>query len=885
MKSIPFLHESPPLPRTQVGGKAASLWQLVSNGVDVPPGFVLSTEFLAPWMEQLQRSPTWKDFSSVPSDQWQQLSSELINRGKDLRLSNEQRLALTDALDSLAQVASLESFAVRSSSPDEDLESASFAGGYLTCLGVRREGVEQAILRCFLSCLEDRVVAYKQQHGFDLDSPSIAIIIQAQIPSDVSGIAFSINPHNNDYDEAVINANWGLGESVVDGSTTPDEFVVDKRSLEIQQTTRGRKERSVWLNDEGGTTETLVERDARLTLGHAQIVELTKSVTQIEGIFHCPIDVEWAYTNGRLVILQARPITTFVPLPPEMVTSPGARRVLYNDIALSSGLTINGPISPLGLDWMRCCVTQLVSHCLGNRLPPTLPAESMWFFAGCRMYQNLSNVLWLATPKKLSRSSAASDALLAETLAAIDSDVYRTKERPRWAKWSMIGYLPVAIWKLRRFLWNFAWAILSPRRAARRFQKRRSEFHDEIRTKCESPKGIRDLTGELCRRNTAFLIDNTMSVLAAGMLGLGILSELFRKSPAEQKEKLELLKLGFPENVVSRMGIEMFRLTRLLSPEDFSNPENLATLIRQHAAPRQFQEAWDAFVSEFGCRGPSEMDIAKPRFADDESIAFQQMQAMAESGDDLSPERALEKGTATRQATYSELLPQTHPLKRPFFRWAYSLVVNFAGLRDTPKQVNLEYFLIVRRHMLAMGKQFVEEQRLDSAEQIFDFEFNDIETAQDDPSFDMRQCRSSRIGFHQRLSKQVSDFPAVIDSRGRILRPPPKQAGPGELIGTPISRGIARGRARLLHQPDEQAIQRGDILVAHTTDPGWTPLFVNAGAIVIEIGGVLQHGAVVAREYGKPCVAGIDSVMKRIEDGQLIEVNGTTGIVKILPRD
>ena len=151
-----------------------------------------------------------------------------------------------------------------------------------------------------------------------------------------------------------------------------------------------------------------------------------------------------------------------------------------------------------------------------------------------------------------------------------------------------------------------------------------------------------------------------------------------------------------------------------------------------------------------------------------------------------------------------------------------------------------------------------------------------------DPSLDLRVVCEERTRFVKVLAAQVRDFPPVIDSRGRILRPPPRQERPGELSGMAVSPGVVTGPVKVLHSPDEKPVNKGDVLVAHTTDPGWTPLFVSAAAVVLEVGGVLQHGAVIAREYGKPCVVGIDGLMTKLRDGQSVEVDGTAGVIRLL---
>jgi pyruvate,water dikinase len=336
----------------EVGGKGHSLIRMAEAGLPVPPGAVLTTEFFAPWLDAIRASPTWAALAAADPDAQGGLCDELKRLCLDLALTANQREALERLREQLPARGEGAFWAVRSSSPEEDLASASFAGGYETKLGVRWHELEQALRHCFASTFDERVLVYKREHGFDVLSPRIAVVVQQQIASEVAGVGFSINPLTNDYDEAVIDANWGLGESVVAGLASPDHFVVDKPSGELVQKRLGAKQVSIWLGRDGGTVKRDAYRSTDPTLSEAQVAELVRVLCRVEELYGHPMDIEWAYADGELHVLQARPITTHVPLPPEMVTKPGERRRLYADAALSKGLTINEPISPLGLAWM-----------------------------------------------------------------------------------------------------------------------------------------------------------------------------------------------------------------------------------------------------------------------------------------------------------------------------------------------------------------------------------------------------------------------------------------------------------------------------------------------------------------------------------------------------
>lgn len=337
----------------EVGGKGYELIRMVKAGLPVPPGAVLTTNFFAPWFDEIQASATWTVLADATPDKWATLCNELMGLCPALPLTATQWQALTDLRKNLSALGDDMLFAVRSSSPEEDLASASFAGGYETRLGVRPADLADAVRHCFASSLDERVIVYKKAHGFDVLSPRIAVVVQQQIDSEVAGVGFSLNPLTNDYDEAVFDANWGLGESVVAGLVSPDHFIVDKVSRQVVDKKLGTKQVSIWLGEDGGTIERRGHRSAELTLSDAQLGELTDVMCRIEELYEKPTDIEWAYAGGQLHVLQARPITTYVPLPPEMLTRPGERRRLYADAALSKGMTTNAPLSPMELDWME----------------------------------------------------------------------------------------------------------------------------------------------------------------------------------------------------------------------------------------------------------------------------------------------------------------------------------------------------------------------------------------------------------------------------------------------------------------------------------------------------------------------------------------------------
>ena len=860
----------------EVGGKGYSLIRMISAGLPVPPGVVLTTDFFAPWFDEIQTSATWTALVDATPDKWATLCNELKELCPALPLTATQRQALLDLRQNLAVLGDDVLFAVRSSSPEEDLVQASFAGGYETQLGVHPTDLDDAVRHCFASNLDERVLVYKKEHGFDVLSPRLAVVVQKQIDSEVAGVGFSLNPLTNDYDEAVINANWGLGESVVAGLVSPDHFIVDKVGRQVVDKKLGAKQVSIWLGTDGGTIERKGHRSAEFTLSDAQLGELTDVMCRIEELYEKPTDIEWAYAGGQLHVLQARPITTYVPLAPEMLTQPGERRRLYADAALSKGMTINEPISPMVLDWMEDLLSSFLEDFFGIDV---IPEKGLVFIAGGRMYMNLSNMMWLASPKKMSKGSVPTDRLMAEILANIDEKRYRAATRPPWMRFGILWSVPRVLWLLRGFFWNTLWAILSPERARRAYQRKVDAYQVELTENLDYGLPLAEF-----RRTYGAPMwrQPTLPAFMASFVALGSVNRVVGRKCAEVDALAEKLQLGFTGDVIVEMGIALFRLAKLLDPSDFEDLTRLAERVENRQMSAEFLSTWDAFLATYGWRGPLEMDLASRRYADDPGLALRQMSFMTGDDEGFDPEAAHQRHVKERRRAYEELMSRSGWLRRVLLRRVHRIIDLFAGTRDTPKHQIVLFNYALRKRTLIEGKRLVREGRLDAAEDVFDLTVRDLESANLDASLDLREVREERTRFLKILEAQVTEFPQVIDSRGRILRPSPREERPGELSGMAVSPGVVTGPVKVLRDPYEKPVHKGDVLVAYTTDPGWTPLFVNAAAVVLEVGGVLQHGAVVAREYGKPCVVGIDRLMTKLHDGQRVEVDGTVGVIRLL---
>ncbi|TQN31631.1 pyruvate phosphate dikinase-like enzyme [Haloactinospora alba] len=349
----------------RVGGKAAALIEMSRAGLPVPPGVVLTTAFFRPWLDRLRAGSEWRAFVATvgardpAGEQLRECAGNLQIACERLAFTEAQQRQLSEVAEDLPGEGSTSGhglLAVRSSAPQEDLWEASFAGIYESFLGVTPGGLAEAVREVFVSGMAFAAVSYKRQHNLDPARVEIAVVVQQQVNSASAGAAFSLNPRNNDYDQAVVHANWGLGETVVSGGATPDRFTVDKVGWRVVDRRTGAKETVLWALPGGGSVAGGDGRDPerqQCVLTDRQAVEVARMAHRVEELTTVPVDVEWTFdAEGVLYLLQARPVTTYFPLPEELRTAPDAPRRLYADSTLfEEGL--QDPLSVLGA---RCSV-------------------------------------------------------------------------------------------------------------------------------------------------------------------------------------------------------------------------------------------------------------------------------------------------------------------------------------------------------------------------------------------------------------------------------------------------------------------------------------------------------------------------------------------------
>ncbi|MBX9568321.1 MAG: hypothetical protein K2X77_05465 [Candidatus Obscuribacterales bacterium] len=862
----------------EVGGKAKSLIDMTAQGMPVPPGLVLKVSYFAPWFEQLRKTSEWKTFENASGADMQEICTRLKEQVSGLRLDQNQLSLLGSAL---SQIPNAKLYAVRSSSPEEDLEGRSFAGAYETVLGVKRESLEAAIKTCFASCLDYAIFAYKQKHEMNPYDPKIAVVIQKQLHSDVAGVGFSVNPLTNDFDEAVITANFGLGESVVAGTATPDTFIVNKETRTIKSKVIGKKEMAVRLGEDGGTHEEQApsnkmigenksadKNDIKPALNNRQVRKVSDLIKKVEDIIEKPVDIEWAFENEQLYLLQARPITAYQPLSPDMMTIPPARRRVYVDVT-KCVQGIFDPLSVMATSFLRGLIRKLGKKLYGvdaNNINSTLA-----YVSGGHLYLNLSTAFMFFGKKKVVHLLNILDPLTAKAVDSVSEKEYVSQNVGLFlAPLKLAGVLPTVAPKMIGSAHN-------PEQAYEDLSMHLNKYRTTLRELEKKNLPIPELYEKIAANLEDFVIKHLIPRFGISRI---MIEQIKGLVGPEFKEEANLLNQSLPHNVTVEMGLALYDLAQLL-PQGMT-PTELAHGIVHRNLPEDFLAAWDKFIENYGHRGPKELDIASPRYENDPSFLVMQLISLRDIAPENSPRARHDRSVAERVAAYGKIrkaLENTNSKKAKKFDEEYKIIVNLGGLRETPKFSVIYAMNILRKGLLKQSEQWVAEDRLDFAAQIFDMTLEDVTRGLKDRKLDLRKLAKDHLDLREKY--KVATLPTVFDSRGRIIKTPPAPVKDNQLSGIPISTGSVRGKVKVLHSPHEKPLLPGEILVARATDPGWTPLFALAGGIILEVGGILQHGALVAREYGLPGVSGIENATEILKDGMTVEVNGTDGIITL----
>jgi pyruvate,water dikinase len=863
------------LPR--VGGKAANLGELIKVGFPVPPGFAVTT---AAYEQVAADAGLDRVLGAEPARLGEQARAALLATSAPAAVADAVRTAYLGLGDDVA-------VAVRSSATAEDLPWASFAGQQDTYLNVvGADAVLDAVRRCWASLWTDRAVSYRATNGIDHAAVQLAVVVERMVDAQVAGVLFTADPVTGKRSRTVIDASPGLGEAVVSGAVNPDHVVVEDSGgagITIVEHRLGDKAVEVRPLPGGGTKQvTRMGGESQASLTESQIRALVSLGRRVEAHYRAPQDIEWAIdAAGTPWLTQARPITTLHPLP-----SPGGEGLrVYLCASLAQGLT--RPLTPMGLSAFRVVTATAARIGFGLAVADELAGPPAYRVAGGRAFADVTPVLRSSIGRALiprlldimeSRSAAVLRSLFDDPRLAL-----RPASRWRFAR----RVLKVAI--RFRVPVTVALSLLWPAAARRRVDR----VGDRLRALTTVPPGItpaQRLDQAVRVLSQVFPILPSVFPVAATGLGLLAVTQKVAAGELDDATSHEVLR-SLPYNTTTEMDLELWALgTRLRSDPAAAAAlrgtpaADLAARYREGALPAELQRGLAAFLGRHGHRAVAEIDVGVPRWAEDPTYVLGVLANYLRLDDPASaPDLVFARGAQAALTAVAAVVARVRRrsrLRAVLVRVGLRRVRQLAGMRETHKDYLIRLLAHVREQIGAVGTDLAARGLLDEPGDVFFLELAEVRSALG--GADHRELVTLRRAEYDRELRRRR-VPRVLLSDGtepEALAAPASSDVAGALIGTAASAGTVTAPARVVLDPVGAHLEPGEILVVPSTDPGWTPLFLTAGGLVMEMGGPNSHGAVVAREYGIPAVVGVPDATVRISTGQEVTVDGAAGLVR-----
>ncbi|MCY7816988.1 phosphoenolpyruvate synthase [Bacillus haynesii] len=846
-----------------VGGKGLHLGELSKiQGIQVPDGFCVTTAGFQKAIKQNETFQALLDQLTMlkveDRDQIGEISRKIRHTIMDVEIPSNVVKEVTRYLSRFGEE---HAYAVRSSATAEDLPYASFAGQqdtYLNIIG--KEAILQHISKCWASLFTERAVIYRMQNGFDHRQVYSSVIIQRMVFPQASGILFTADPITSNRKLLSIDAGFGLGEALVSGLVSADCYkvqngqIIDKRIAAKKLAIYGRKQ--------GGTETKQIDPDQQMfqTLTDGQILQLERIGRQIETHFGQPQDIEWCLADDTFYIVQSRPITTLYPIPEANDQD--------NHVYLSVGhqQMMTDPIKPLGLSFYL--------------LITPAPMRK----AGGRLFVDVAPRLTTRVGRETLLNSLGSDPLIKGALmTVIERDFIKLLPNDQTA--------PIPDRRNTDMLAQFENDPTIVSDLIKRSQTSIEELKQNIQAK--SGLDLFDFILEDIQQLKKILFDpQSTAVFMAAINATSWINENMNEWLGE-KNAADTLSLSVPNNITSEMGLALMDVADVIRPYpevidylEHTKEDNFLDELVKFDGGRETRDAIYDFLSKYGMRCTGEIDITRTRWSEKPMTLVPMILKNIKNFEPNAGNRKFEQGRRIALEKEQELIERLKLLpdgeqKAKETKRMIGLIRNFIGYREYPKYGIVSRYFVYKQALLKEAEQLVQAGVIHEKEDIYYLTFEELHEAARTKKIDDQiiSIRKDEYKLYEKLTP-----PRVITSDGEIITGEYKRENlPANAIaGLPVSSGVIEGRARVILNMENANLEDGDILVTSFTDPGWTPLFVSIKGLVTEVGGLMTHGAVIAREYGLPAVVGVENATQLIKDGQQIRVHGTEGYIEIL---
>ncbi|HYE82089.1 MAG TPA: phosphoenolpyruvate synthase [Clostridia bacterium] len=855
-----------------VGGKGANLGELSRiSGIEVPEGFCITTEAYKRIIGYNQ------EYNSLLG----QLSQLKIgDQGRISEISGKLRKVIEEVIipkdieeeinRHLRELGEKNAYAVRSSATAEDLPTASFAGQQDTYLNIMgKAAILKHISKCWASLFTDRAVTYRIQNGFDHSKVHLSVVIQRMVFPQTSGIMFTADPVTSNRKVLSIDASFGLGEALVSGLVNADIYKV--REGKIIDKKISIKKLAIYALKEGGTEERKVEAEHQnvQTLTDEQILQLEKAGRLIEAYFGRPQDIEWCLFEDKIYIVQSRPITTLYPAP-EVKDD---KNHVYYSFAHRQMMT--EAMRPLGLTFFQAFFG--------------LIAGSAMIGLGGRLYIDTSREL---SSPIVSRAYVKSMDMVDVLMQKALYNVMKRKDFIKGLYKGKAGMIGASVW----LKWGLD-TLKTYRKNDHAIVKKLIDHNEAVMRDLELR--IADLSGDelfdFILKSFEEVKDTIFASYGpyfAGAYASSWINKNMKKWLGE-KNAADTLAQSVPDNVTSEMGLELLdvadvarKYPAVIEYFEYAADDTFFDGLVKLEGGRAVSDSIKAYLKKYGMRCSAEIDITRARWNEKPTVLLPMIQSNIKAYGPNAHKMKFEQGLQEASQKEQDIIRRLEQLpggkrKAQKTKKVISVLRNFAGYREYNKYLIVWYIWIVKQALMKEADRLVQKKVIRNREDVYFLSFKELRETVKINKADY-QIITERKEEHEVFEKLTP--PRIITSDGEIISGEYDTGNipRGALAGVAVSTGIVEGRARIVLKLEDANMEEGDILVTSFTDPSWTPVFVSIKGLVTEVGGMMTHGTVVAREYGLPAVVGIENATKLIKDGQRIRINGTEGYVEIL---
>jgi phosphohistidine swiveling domain-containing protein len=857
----------------RIGGKAAPLAALARGGLRIPLWFALTADAF---------------YDSLPVEAQRALSTGRAEQLAELLRDMTPAAAVLDEMGrSLREICPPGGrVAVRSSAIEEDGTLNSFAGQLETFLFVSAGEVPQKIAAIWRSAFSARVFAYRLGRGIGGAPRAPAVLVQQMVNPQCAGVAFGADPVTGQRGIAVVNALYGLGTALVSGECDADVFHVDREGCVV----RGHVARKTIAHcfdaaapDRISPVAVENQRADKAALTDEQIVAVAALARRAGRLLGRPQDIEWAIENGELYLLQSRPITALASMP-----DPDGARILWDNSNIVE--SYGGVTTPLTFSFARKAYTEVYRRfSLIMGVPDRVVGANAPTFANMlgliqgRVYYNLMSwyrVLALLPGFRANRCFMEQMMGVKETLP--EAAVNRLQagagdgSAARWLQFiPMLAALVRSHFTLesrtRAFNERLERALAAPQPALE--EMRADELVAHYRT----------VESELLTRWDAPLVNDFLC-----MVFFGVLKKLCRAWCNDRDGTLQNDLLRGESGMVSAEPAQrLVELARIATERP-----GFPALLREGSLPEildavehfpEFNKPYRAYLERFGERCLDELKLESETLHDDPLVLLRAVGACAQRS---NPVTARSAAPSTAQGARDDWCAGW--LRRRVFNWVLRHARARVRERENLRFARTRVFGRVRRIFIEFGKRFEEAGLLETPRDVFYLEVDEVlgfveGTVTSANLAGLAALRKQEFGRYHAMTAPPSRFEtrgmvnhAQAASRSDAVVPRP---GGEQLQGLGCSSGVVRGPVRVVRDPRAVKLN-GEILVAERTDPGWVTLFPSASGLLVERGSLLSHSAIVARELALPAIVALTGVTRWLKDGDWVEFDGATGIVR-----